>query len=360
MTMAFLDNVVFDFNPLPPHGGRPATPDSFSDASIFQSTPSAWRETPKGGSKRKPYRKFQSTPSAWRETKGSGFRITLICNFNPLPPHGGRRTKNDGFMLIKAFQSTPSAWRETPIRSTTIYSPGISIHSLRMEGDERSTNSTKRHRAFQSTPSAWRETPYHMEDKRKESISIHSLRMEGDMPYIQTSLLVYISIHSLRMEGDIAAKPFTTVLYPFQSTPSAWRETSIALQSLLFSQISIHSLRMEGDNQVFIKYHLRLLFQSTPSAWRETISISSFCTVCLISIHSLRMEGDRMDIVTNQIIIGISIHSLRMEGDLVHLPGSVLTSISIHSLRMEGDESTSPAWRRMRNFNPLPPHGGRQ
>ena len=47
-----------------------------------------------------------------------------------------------------------------------------------------------------------------------------------------------------------------------------------------------------------------------------------------------------MDIVTNQIIIGISIHSLRMEGDLVHLPGSVLTSISIHSLRMEGDLDT--------------------
>ena len=56
------------FNPLPPHGGRPSSGIHDFVDKIFQSTPSAWRET---------YRKdgiltvedvFQSTPSAWRET----------------------------------------------------------------------------------------------------------------------------------------------------------------------------------------------------------------------------------------------------------------------------------------------------
>ena len=44
---------------------------------------------------------------------GRGFRITLICNFNPLPPHGGRQRWEDSADGVSAFQSTPSAWRET-------------------------------------------------------------------------------------------------------------------------------------------------------------------------------------------------------------------------------------------------------
>ena len=33
---------------------------------------------------------FQSTPSAWRETKAIPQIIVELWNFNPLPPHGGR------------------------------------------------------------------------------------------------------------------------------------------------------------------------------------------------------------------------------------------------------------------------------
>ena len=100
----------------------------------FQSTPSAWRETNVSDAQPED-RTFQSTPSAWRET-GVGLwkPLTLL------------------------FQSTPSAWRET---SGTVYifrQLGISIHSLRMEGDP----CTLPRRALRS------------------DISIHSLRMEGD------------------------------------------------------------------------------------------------------------------------------------------------------------------------------------
>ena len=100
------------FNPLPPHGGRPVCPHVFLLSDIFQSTPSAWRETIviifiiAAGI-------FQSTPSAWRETKEPAQEITEIRDFNPLPPHGGRRAFHKGSGCIRT----------------------ISIHSLRMEGD---------------------------------------------------------------------------------------------------------------------------------------------------------------------------------------------------------------------------------
>ena len=101
--------------------------------------------------------------------------------FNPLPPHGGRLTSL--LLPLKAllFQSTPSAWRETRDRYNLAEAKKISIHSLRMEGDvlfphlvRRSThfNPLPPHGVrplkallndspifpFQSTPSAWRET----------------------------------------------------------------------------------------------------------------------------------------------------------------------------------------------------------
>ena len=40
-------------------------------------------------------------------------RRGTIDNFNPLPPHGGRRFTPVFFCLRSKFQSTPSAWRET-------------------------------------------------------------------------------------------------------------------------------------------------------------------------------------------------------------------------------------------------------
>ena len=126
----------------------------------------------------------------------------------------------------RIFQSTPSAWRETQLQALCVGHFGISIHSLRMEGDKgtlcrhrslhgfQSTPSAWRetrhikarsqlYTAFQSTPSAWRETRFTSIFRTVFCISIHSLRMEGDLQY----LLCYtdtadISIHSLRMEGD--------------------------------------------------------------------------------------------------------------------------------------------------------------
>ena len=109
-----------------------------------------------------------------------------------------------------------------------------------------------------------------------------------------------------------------TKIRRFQSTPSAWRETTPVNQ--------------------FIRYQT---FQSTPSAWRETTSESSESESPNISIHSLRMEGDRSRLLLDH-VSGISIHSLRMEGDMHVFFDALFQCISIHSLRMEGDRS----WRK--------------
>ena len=124
---------------------------------------------------------FQSTPSAWRETHQV---LVLFCrqfHFNPLPPHGGRRTAGRLKNALKSFQSTPSAWRETREFQEFFESSDISIHSLRMEGDIRAG----------------------IPDAQDSTISIHSLRMEGDS-----------------REPTSSGKSIA-----FQSTPSAWRET---------------------------------------------------------------------------------------------------------------------------------------
>ena len=65
---------------------------------------------------------------------------------------------------------------------------GISIHSLRMEGDTIDTQSRKIVLKFQSAPSVWRETSGRYSFPNRCQISIHSLRMEGDSKTAQESV----------------------------------------------------------------------------------------------------------------------------------------------------------------------------
>ena len=172
----------------------------------------------------------------------------MLLYFNPLPPHGGRPV---GFVLLLinfTFQSTPSAWRETTIAA--IYLPGEGV--------------------FQSTPSAWRETVEPNLLLGYDCISIHSLRMEGDdRPAVAFFLIRYFNPlppHGGRQAADKLER--TSGL--FQSTPSAWRETLLGEPIMYQRNISIHSLRMEGDPEIDAEFDHWELFQSTPSAWRET------------------------------------------------------------------------------------------
>ena len=236
---------------------------------IFQSTPSAWRETDRFNGFFLGIPVFQSTPSAWRETG--------ICS------HAS---------AMLSFQSTPSAWRETKSAWDFSSSLAISIHSLRMEGDRNTSAAVRsaqyfnplpphggrhhltvqgtdfrhfnplpphggrlkpfefhaRQSAFQSTPSAWRKTlcscTYSFIVRNFNPLPPHGGRL-----YIldECKLTERISIHSLRMEGDAKILFHVKRFLIFQSTPSAWRETFRGADDI------------SGN-----------LFQSTPSAWRET------------------------------------------------------------------------------------------
>ena len=162
-----------------------------------------------------------------------------------------------------------------------------------MEGDRLTKSPFYGKPIFQSTPSAWRETSGIRTLCRRARISIHSLRMEGDIACVQDVVRWIISIHSLRMEGD----------------------PLLACRSFQCIPISIHSLRMEGDYFSARSVGIVKSFQSTPSAWRETTLRSRKSVHVGISIHSLRMEGDTHKELLSIGFYKISIHSLRMEGD---------------------------------------------
>ena len=152
---------------------------------------------------------FQSTPSAWRETGISFILFTILSNISI---HSLRMEGDPELCLarvrIRKFQSTPSAWRETVTIPNTITSIGISIHSLRMEGDP--TQSP----ALES----------------KFRISIHSLRMEGDLRR-RCDVLEIIGFQSTpsAWRETFVARIQSDIHTIFQSTPSAWRETNTGI-----------------------------------------------------------------------------------------------------------------------------------
>ena len=215
-----------DFYPRPPGGGRPSSAISNILSGVFLSTPSGWRATRSilSGSK---VSVFLSTPSGWRATSA----LQPQCTFT-------------------VFLSTPSGWRATWEIAAAMKMYNISIHALRVEGDESLSRSLSARARFLSTPSGWRAT--------------------------------------------LSARAYSNNTVTFLSTPSGWRATSSTQHSTqhrvyfyprppgggrrerhagynIKPEISIHALRVEGDVD-------RRAVDSIPQG---------------ISIHALRVEGDR-------------------------------------------------------------------
>ena len=80
----------WNFNPLPPHGGRPSSYNQKRTVLLFQSTPSAWRET-------------------WT-TRYYGYGDFISIHSLRME---GDLFETSQTTLRFGFQSTPSAWRET-------------------------------------------------------------------------------------------------------------------------------------------------------------------------------------------------------------------------------------------------------
>ena len=246
-----------------------------------------------------PFSYFNPLPPHGGRQAGQG-KNCLQYYFNPLPPHGGRLTRCLCFSAVNFISIHSLRMEGDDNVSDRLTSSGISIHSLRMEGDLvlfhflylafsfQSTPSAWREteiteireklEIFQSTPSAWRETTP-IADNTSITSDFNPLPPHGGRPMDLTNAATYviISIHSLRMEGD-------TFQHPKKSSES----------------ISIHSLRMEGDQHSHLIHLLseyfnplpphggrrvgnnlnqiaHALFQSTPSAWRETKGEELYC-----------------------------------------------------------------------------------
>ena len=160
--------------------------------------------------------------------RGIGCRQTPTRHFYPRPPGGGRLIQAaTAATLISLFLSTPSGWRATPRENTKIIKLVISIHALRVEGDNERPDISV----------------------RLPVISIHALRVEGDsLLLVGAAASALISIHALRVEGDRKA-------------------TSRRCSKI----ISIHALRVEGDLLSISPPASASKFLSTPSGWRATI-----------------------------------------------------------------------------------------
>ena len=83
-------------------------------------------------------------------------------------------------------------------------------------------------------------------------ISIHALRVEGDELTLKNEINFAISIHALRVEGDVSASgllPFSQNFYP---RPPGGGRLHTAPRLFPVSGISIHALRVEGDNGNYV------------------------------------------------------------------------------------------------------------
>ena len=220
-------------------------------------------------------------------------------NFNPLPPHGGRLYISTNQAVHCQFQSTPSAWRETKLQLLLVQ---ILFH-------------------FNPLPPHGGR-PVCMGGADGSQKYFNPLPPHGGRPIdgFSETVCIFISIHSLRMEGDSASSARNRSFSLFQSTPSAWRETSIVLF------------------WIAVLWH----FNPLPPHGGRHLYFHQSSRALSISIHSLRMEGDLSFLSFLSIFLYISIHSLRMEGDAQHADNRTHnTNISIHSLRMEGDSKTA-------------------
>ena len=124
---------------------------------------------------------FQSTPSAWRETLWEWQQWLQPTYFNPLPPHGGRLEQK--FHIAEPQHISIHSLRmegDGLLLNRLQFPAYISIHSLRMEGDPPHIRQCAAAKHFNPLPPHGGRRWNSCEERALWAISIHSLRMEGD------------------------------------------------------------------------------------------------------------------------------------------------------------------------------------
>ena len=129
--------------------------------------------------------------------------LTVLADFYPRPPRGGRQLSSALLVTSALFLSTPSARRATRREVDVAGILVISIHALREEGDTSRFTSPRRIAYFYPRPPrGGRLYPLRC-PCRSVKISIHALREEGDFVADLKGANGVISIHALREEGDV-------------------------------------------------------------------------------------------------------------------------------------------------------------
>ena len=173
--------------------------------------------------------------------------------FYPRPPGGGRQKLFFGYSWVVL----------------------ISIHALRVEGDNEAKYGESAIARFLSTPSGWRATCL------RTTVAIYGAFLStpsGWRATIGTGLLEqhsYISIHALRVEGDTITVLHSGQTAIFLSTPSGWRATTMlsswfrAKREFLSTPSGWRATQHRGKSAT------RTTFLSTPSGWRATSAVKS-------------------------------------------------------------------------------------
>ena len=282
----------------------------------FLSTPSARRATLALGIQAYNALKFLSTPSVRRATAHHNPAGLQRENFYPRPPRGGRHGNGTTTGTIKLFLSTPSARRATKLFCKDGEVSAISIHALREEGDRAKMELSRNQNNFYPRP------------PRGGRLGVgHGVGHHID-----------ISIHALREEGDGASHgQSTTACYFYPRPPRGGR------LSRLPPDHDVDNFYPRpprgGRRTAHIQVGFTEVFLSTPSARRATFVAQKSCghiCIFLSTPSARRATGSRVQGASG--FRGISIHALRGEGD-----GETWQMLS----------------RRLWNFYPRPPRGGR-
>ena len=125
-----------DFNPLSPHGERLAVQIVLHHRRQFQSTLPAWGETQNGRGFPRPLLISIHSPRMGRDP-GERPPPSAPTYFNPLSPHGERRSNGSMRRQWQKFQSTLPAWGET-VDDVAIFGTRIFQSTLPAWGETRS------------------------------------------------------------------------------------------------------------------------------------------------------------------------------------------------------------------------------
>ena len=140
-----------------------------------------------------------------------------------------------------------------------------------------------------------------------------------------------------------------------------WRTTNGTAINRWKSSISIHVPRVEDDFTVSEWMSSSNVFQSTSPVWRTTVEFARNYLIGKKFNPRPPCGGRPAFEVTGLDNYTISIHVPRVEDDAAAIEGRrYIGIISIHVPRVEDDESQKTKKRKVINFNPRPPCGGRR